>query len=164
MIFVSLGTQDMPFTRLLQMVEEAIQEGTIQEKVIAQVGCTPYTGSLIETFQYCDQATMDAYVEQANYLITHGGTGSIIGALKKGKKVIAVSRLSKYGEHNNDHQTQIISQFSDTDYILECKEGEALSDVIKRLQDFQPQTFISNTQNVLAFLEEYIEGVLGGKR
>lgn len=164
MIFVSLGTQDMPFTRLLQMVEEAITEGAIQESVIAQIGCTPYTGNLIETFEYCDQATMDTYVEQANYIITHGGTGSIIGALKKGKKVIAVSRLAKYGEHNNDHQLQIISQFSDTDYILECKDGESLSDVIARLQDFQPQAFISNTKNVLSFLEDYIEGVLGGKQ
>ena len=162
MVFVSLGTQDMPFTRLLAMVEEAIDQGVIQEEVIAQVGCTNYQGNKIKTFEYCDQATMDQYVEQASYIITHGGTGSIVGALKKGKKVIAVSRLAKYGEHNNDHQLQIISQFVDTEYILECQDGGSMSECISSLQNFQPRQFISNTKNVLSYLEEYIDGILGG--
>ena len=52
-------------------------------------------------------------MEKANIVITHGGTGAIIGAVKKGKKVIAVPRLAKYGEHVDDHQLQLIKQFDD---------------------------------------------------
>ena len=101
MIFVSLGTQDKPFPRLLDLIDEAIKEGAIKEEVIAQVGCTPYSNGLIKTFEYCDSETMEKYIEEASYVITHGGTGSIVGALKKSKKVIAVSRLEKYKEHLN---------------------------------------------------------------
>ena len=35
MILVTLGTQDKPFVRLLEAVEKQIENGTIQEKVIA---------------------------------------------------------------------------------------------------------------------------------
>ena len=163
MVFVCLGTQDKQFERLLSLVEEAIDEGTITEEVIAQVGCTPYHGTKIKTFDYCDSETMDEYIQKASYIITHGGTGSIVGALKASKKVIAVSRLEKYKEHHNDHQLQIISQFVDTGYILDCKDGEKLSTVIKHLETFTPLPFVSNTHNVLAFLENYINSVLGGK-
>lgn len=52
-------------------------------------------------------------MEKANIVITHGGTGAIIGAVKKGKKVIAVPRRAKYGEHVDDHQLQLIKQFDD---------------------------------------------------
>lgn len=163
MIFVCLGTQDKQFERLLHMVEEAIDDGVITEEVIAQIGCTPYNGSKIKTFEYCDSDTMERYIQEASYVITHGGTGSIIGALKASKKVIAVGRLEKYKEHHNDHQLQIISQFVDTGYILDCKDEVKLSEVISKLDTFTPLPFVSNTHNVLAFLEEYIDSVLGGK-
>lgn len=163
MIFVCLGTQDKAFSRLLDLVEEAIEVGAIQEEVIAQVGCTSYHGDKIKTFAFCDSDKMEEYIQEANLVITHGGTGSIIGALKAGKKVIAVSRLQKYKEHTNDHQLQIISQFVDTGYILECKEGEKLADVLAKLEDFKPLPFVSNTANVLEYLQEYIDSVLGGK-
>ena len=163
MVFVCLGTQDKQFERLLHMVEEAIDEAVITEEVIAQIGCTPYNGEKIKVFEYCDSDTMDDYINKASYIITHGGTGSIIGALKASKKVIAVSRLEKYKEHHNDHQLQIISQFVDTGYILDCQDGTKLSDVIRSLDTFTPLPFVSNTHNVLAFLEEYIDSVLGGK-
>lgn len=60
-------------------------------------------------------------------MITHGGTGAIIGAVKKGKKVIAVPRLVKYGEHVDNHQMQIIKQFSEMNLIygvLDCDRLE----------------------------------------
>lgn len=164
MVFVCLGTQDKPFDRLLKMVEEAIEEGAIQEEVIAQIGTTKYQGNKIKTFQFCDSEQMDQYIQEASLVITHGGTGSIIGALKAGKKVIAVSRLQKYKEHTNDHQLQIISQFTQTGYILECKDGEKLSSVISQLDSFTPAVFVSNTENVLAYLKEYIDHVLGGAK
>ena len=39
-------------------------------------------------------------------------------ALNAGKKVIAVTRLEKYGEHINDHQIQNNEAFSTNGYVL----------------------------------------------
>ena len=40
MIFVTVGTQDVPFDRLIRAVEREIEKGTIKEEVIVQCGCT----------------------------------------------------------------------------------------------------------------------------
>ncbi|MBR3840688.1 MAG: beta(1,3)galactosyltransferase EpsH [Erysipelotrichales bacterium] len=160
MVFICLGTHDMAFNRLLSMVEECIDSGVINEEVIAQCGCTKYSGEKIKCFDYCPSDEMDNYIKNASYIITHGGTGTIVSALKMGKKVIAVNRLAKYKEHTTDHQIQIISEFVDTGYILGCYEGDLLADKIKELSTFTPNVFVSNTENVLAYLREYIDSVL----
>lgn len=160
MVFVCLGTQDMPFPRLLKMVEKCVEDGVIEGEVIAQCGCTKYEGDLIHTFAYCSSEEMEEYIAKADYIITHGGTGTIVTALKLHKKVIAVNRLAKYKEHTTDHQIQIISQFVDTGYILGCGENDDLGEKIKELQSFEPQEFVSNTENVLNYLRGYIDSVL----
>ena len=60
-------------------------------------------------------------MSKASFIITHGGVGSIISSLKLNKKVIAVPRLSKYNEHVNDHQLQIIEDFDKQGYIIGTK-------------------------------------------
>ena len=72
-------------------------------------------------------------MEKANIVITHGGTGAIIGAVKKGKKVIAVPRLAKYGEHVDDHQLQLIKQFDDL-----ADPRMNVSDMVVNLLDVLP--------------------------
>lgn len=47
MIFVTIGTQKFPFDRLLKKIDELIESGFIKEKVIAQVGNSAYSLSLI---------------------------------------------------------------------------------------------------------------------
>ena len=72
-------------------------------------------------------------MEKANIVITHGGTGAIIGAVKKGKKVIAVPRLAKYGEHVDDHQLQLIKKFDDL-----ADPRMNVSDMVVNLLDVLP--------------------------
>ena len=63
-----------------------------------------------------DEVPQDEFaklVDKADVIITHGGVGSIITAITKGKKVIAVPRLGKYNEHVNDHQVEIIESFNE---------------------------------------------------
>ena len=50
--------------------------------------------------------------------MSHGASGSIMKALNADKKVIAVTRLEKYGEHINDHQIQNNEAFRDNHYVL----------------------------------------------
>ena len=64
-------------------------------------------------------------------VITHGGTGVIIGAVKQGKKVIAVPRLASYGEHVDDHQVQLLREFDGMNLICACYDSEKLGDCIR---------------------------------
>mgnify|MGYP002867149211 CR=1 FL=1 len=106
MIFVTLGTQDKSFKRLLDALEQAIESGIIKEEVIVQAGFTKYTSPTMKIFDLIDREDFNKYIEKCDLLITHGGVGSIITGLKNNKKVIAIARLAKYKEHVNDHQLQ----------------------------------------------------------
>ena len=111
MILVVLGTQDKQFTRILEAVDKEIEKGTIKDKVVVQAGQTKYESKNMEIFDLVSAPEFDKLIEEARIIITHGGAGSILTAIKKNKKVIAAARLEKYKEHHNDHQKQIISEF-----------------------------------------------------
>lgn len=159
MIFVTLGTQDKEFKRLLEAVDKEIEKGKIKEKVIAQVGCTKYESDNMEIIDYIDQDTFNKYLKECSLLITHGGVGSILSALKMGKTIIAAPRLAKYKEHVNDHQIQIVESFSDEKYILGLKDFSKLGSLIDKAKTFKPKKFISNTDNMIKNLEEYIDNI-----
>ena len=159
MVFVTLGTQDKEFKRLLEAVDEQIEKGNIKEEVIAQIGCTKYTSKNIKLYDYLDQEDFDKYLKKCSLLITHGGVGSILSGIKIGKVVIAAPRLKKYKEHVNDHQTQIIESFSKEKYILGLMDLNNFPSVLEKAKTFKPRKFASNTDNLIEHIENYIDNI-----
>ncbi len=159
MILVTLGTQDKAFTRLLNCIEEEIKKGNIKDKVIVQAGYTSkvYKSDNMEIFDLIDRDEFTEYVKKCDYLITHGGVGSILTGLKNNKKVIACPRLFKYKEHLNDHQLQIVNEFSKEGYILSFNDGDKLEDTLKKLEKFKPKKYVSNTENVVKMISDFID-------
>lgn len=157
LIFVTLGTQDKPFSRLLEAVEKAISDGFINEEVVVQAGFTKYKSDKMKIFDLIGQEEFSAFMNQADLLITHGGVGSIITGLNLGKKVIAAPRLAQYGEHVNDHQLQIIKSFEQKKYILPLYKFEELRTVLQASKNFAPEKFESNCLHFLDLIERLIE-------
>lgn len=153
MILVTLGTQKQQFTRLLNYIESL----DIKDEIIVQAGHTKYKSKKMRIFDFVDYEKMAEYVDKANIIITHGGTGSITGPLKKGKTVIACPRKSVYCEHVDDHQEQIVNIFYEEGYILKLDEDTNLSELIKQAKSFKPKKFISNTKNFIDKLKKNIE-------
>jgi len=157
MIFVTLGTQDKGFPRLLEAIDREIENGTIKEKVVVQAGLTKYESPNMEIFDLIPADEFDHYIEESDLIITHGGAGSILSAIKKGKKVIAAARLAKYKEHTNDHQKQIVKEFASQGYILELRDFYKLGKLIEKSKSFCPKKFESNTDNMIKLVSNYIE-------
>lgn len=157
MILVTLGTQDKGFPRLLKQIDEEIKKGNIKEKVIVQAGCTKYESANMEIFDLIPSDEFDKLVARADLIITHGGVGSILTAIKKNKKVIAAARLKKYKEHTNDHQIQIVKEFAKDGYILELRDFSKLGKLIAKSKTFKPKKFVSNTPNMVKMIDDYIE-------
>ena len=157
MILVLLGTQNNSFHRLLEEVEKNIENGTIKEEVIAQKGYTKFESNKIKLFDEVPLEEMKKLINQANIIITHGGVGSIITAITKGKKVIAVPRLKKYKEHVNDHQTEIVEAFNREGYIIGIQDVSELEDALKRIKEFTPKKYEKNTGNIIKIIEDFIE-------
>lgn len=157
MILITLGTQDKSFKRLLEAVQTQIDNGVINEKIVVQAGCTKFTSKDMEIFDLIPYDKFDDLISKCDLLITHGGVGSIITGLKNNKKVIAAARLEKYKEHTNDHQLQIINNFSKSGYILALDDFSKLDEVIEKAKTFVPKKYESNTSNVIRIVEEYID-------
>lgn len=159
MIFVILGTQDKPFSRLLNALEKEIKKENIKEKVIVQAGSTKYKSKYMEIYDYLDMKSFNKYINDADYIITHGGVGAILDSIKKNKKVLVVPREQKYDEHENDHQIQITERFTKMGYILSCMNTKNISLKIQELKDFKPKKFVSNNKKLISKIEEYIDNL-----
>lgn len=159
MIFVTLGTNDESFERLLKAIDKEIENGNIKQRVVVQAGCTKYTSKNMEIVDLLPREEFDRLISECDLLITHGGVGSILSGINNGKKVIAVPRLSKYNEHGNDHQLQIVENFSKRKYILELKDMNKLTKTIEKAKTFKPQKFVSNTNNIIKMIEDYIDNI-----
>lgn len=160
MIFVTLGSQKFQFDRLLKRVDELIEEGIIKEEVFAQIGASTYIPKHYEYVNFLDREKFAEIMDSCNTVITHGGTGVIIGAVKKGKKVIAVPRLAQFGEHVDDHQLQLLHQFDELGIICACYELEQLGESYNTAQNTQYRTYESNTAVIIQSIEEYLESLV----
>lgn len=159
MILVLLGTQDKPFTRLLKELDKLIEKGIIKEEVIVQAGLTKYESQNMEIF---DLKPVDELMElqnNADIIITHGGVGSILSAVKMNKKVIAIPRLAEYGEHTNNHQIQIVNEFYKTGYILKADNPCDLKNVLKNIDNFKLKKYKSNNKKFVKLIEDYIDSI-----
>ena len=159
MILVTLGTQDKSFIRLVKEIDRLVENKVIKEKVVVQLGCTKFKSKNLETFDLIEFDKLEKLTKDASLIITHGGVGSILTGLKYDKKVIALPRLSKYKEHTNDHQIQIVNEFYNTGYILKCDEPKELESVLKQVKDFKPKKYKSNTANLVKMIDDYIESI-----
>ncbi len=104
MIFVTVGTHEQQFNRLVQCVDELKIKGVIKEKVVIQTGYSTYKPKACEYSDFFPYKKMVSFVDEARIVITHGAPSSFIMALQVGKVPIVVPRRRDYGEHVNDHQ------------------------------------------------------------
>ena len=137
MILVLLGTQNNSFHRLLEEIDKNIKKGNINDRVVVQAGFTKYESNNMEIFDMVSQEELDKLLDEADLVITHGGVGSIMGAIRKGKKVIGVPRLKKYGEHVNDHQLEILDTFKKQGLIVGINSVEELEQALKDVENFK---------------------------
>lgn len=152
-----LGTQNNSFHRLLEEVDRLIEIGRINEDVIVQAGYTKYESDNMKIIDFVSDDEIEKIEQQADLIITHGGVGSIIGSIEKGKKVIAVPRLKQYGEHVNDHQLDIVESFDKLGYIIGIEDVSQLGEALQRVDKFKPKKYIQNTGNIIKIVEDFID-------
>lgn len=160
MIFVTVGTHEQPFNRLIKEVDCLKKEGIITDEVFIQTGFSTYEP------QYCDWKNiisypeMEDYMNRADIIITHGGPATFMGAIAKGKKPIVVPRQEKFGEHVNDHQLEFAYQVKNRyDNIEVIEDIKTLQQFLKRDLRTSKST-ISNNKKFNEQLQQLIENMM----
>lgn len=157
MILILLGTSIYEFNRLLNEVQRCIDNGVINQEIIVQAGGTKFTSEQMKIFDLIAEDELEELMKKSDVIITHGGVGSIVSAVKLRKKVIAVPRLQKYGEVANDHQIQIIDNFAKEGFIIGIHDVSELEEALKQVNEFEPKVLESNTQNIINIIKEFVD-------
>ena len=164
MILVLLGTQNNEFKRLLNEIERNIENGNITEEVIVQAGFTKNESNKMKIIDMIPKNELLDLVKKANLIITHGGVGSIQMALQENKKVIAVPRKSKYAEHVNDHQCQIVENFDKKGYLIGIDSVDGIEEALKKAKDFIPVEYKKCESNIINIIDKYLQFGVGGQK
>ena len=110
MIFVTVGTHEQGFERLIKEIEKLKLDKTIDEEVIIQEGYTKYEPKECKVYKLIAYDDMIKYMNEARIIITHGGPASFMMPLSINKIPIVVPRQKKYNEHVNNHQVEFVKQ------------------------------------------------------
>lgn len=106
MIFVTVGTHEQQFNRLVRAADEyAASSG---EEVFVQTGYSTYEPTSCAWSKFVPFDEMKKRMEGADVVVTHGGPSSFIEAMAAGKVPVVVPRKGELGEHVNDHQTDFV--------------------------------------------------------
>ncbi len=157
MIFVIVGSQKFQFNRLLKKLDELIEQGAIADSVFAQIGESDYIPKHYPSEAFLDRTAFAAKIAESDLVITHGGTGAIVGALKQGKHVITVPRRAQYHEHVDDHQFEIIGQFGSMGMVCPCYDLKDLGEKIQEAAVTPVAPYESNTASIIQSIETFLE-------
>lgn len=113
MIFVTVGTHEQQFNRLIKEIDRLKKEGIIQEDVLMQTGFSTYEPKYCEWKKMLSYNEMNEMYEKADIIITHGGPASFMKALEMKKVPIVVPRQAQFDEHVNDHQVDFVKLVED---------------------------------------------------
>ena len=137
MIFLTIGTTEFPFDRLLKAVDEAMCNLRLNEQLIVQSGVGDYQFKYpnVKVFKDLPFNKMVYYLKNARVVITHGGPATIFLALKYSQnKPLVVPRSEKFGEHVNNHQVIFTKDLSRRNLIkVLLPEEDLLNRIISHL-------------------------------
>ena len=103
MIFVTVGTHEQQFNRLIACVDGMKQRGEIQEDVVIQTGFSTYEPQSCQWAKTFPYQKMQQLVAEARIVITHGGPSSFFAPMMMGKIPVVFPRSKHFSEHVNDH-------------------------------------------------------------
>ncbi len=133
MIFVTIGSavKGIEFTRLIKKMDEIA--GMIDEEVVMQIGTVPYEPQSAKYFRYAPYQENLSYFQKASLVVGHGGTGTILNALRFQVPIVVVPRRHDYGEHVDDHQMELAQQLVGHELIEVVYELESLEPAVKKM-------------------------------
>ncbi|HFR3539344.1 TPA: glycosyltransferase [Streptococcus suis] len=154
MIFVTVGTHEQQFNRLIKEIDLLKKNGSITDEIFIQTGFSTYEPKYCKWKNLLSYSEMEDYMLKADIVVTHGGPASFMDAMSKGKATIVVPRQKKYGEHINDHQIEFCKKIVEKGYELT---------VIKDVSDLKNYLNKSNIQQVKLnhkrFVHSFIETI-----
>jgi UDP-N-acetylglucosamine transferase subunit ALG13 len=155
LLFATVGAT-LPFPRLVDAVASLKRNGAIAEEVVIQRGVGAPAPPGVDSFETAPFQDMIANMRRSRIVICHGGTGSLITALREGCHVIAMPRRFAYCEHYDDHQEEITASFRERGLIQVANSPDELLAALRALEGRPPVVATSDYSDLIAHLDHVI--------
>lgn len=161
LMFVTVGAT-LGFDRMIETVAALKRAERIPERIVFQTGSgvAPVgMGADVEIVQDLPFDAVQALLQRAKIVVTHGGTGSLITALRAGCNVVAMPREFARKEHYDDHQSEITSAFEARGLILTAHDEAGMAKALDTARHRTPTLATTDPSELRAFLSAEIEKV-----
>lgn len=156
MIFVTVGTHEQPFDRLIEYMDKLVQNGKVAEEVVIQTGYSTYEPRHCKWQTLFSHDEMAQKIANARIVITHGGPSSFIAPLRIGKVPIVVPRKKELREHVNNHQVDFSRAVSERmGTIIVVEEIENLGRIIEEYGNIVDAMNNGMHSNNIGFCKEF---------
>ena len=155
LLFATVGAT-LPFDRLVESVAALKARGEISEAVFVQTGIGGAHPAGVETVETLPFDGMIAKLREADIVVCHGGTGSLITALREGCRTIAMPRLFSRGEHYDDHQEEITEALRARGLIAVAKSEDELAAALKEVRGRKPPMATSDPAALIAYVQKLL--------
>ena len=162
MIFVTVGTHEQQFNRLVEYMDRWAKEH--DEDVIIQTGFSTYEPRVAKWSKLYPYKEMIEYVDKARIVITHGGPSSFIMPLQMEKIPVVVPRNHKYDEHVNNHQIDFCRKVADRQgNIIVVEDVQELGETLERYEEIvenMKNGLVSNNEVFCREFEKIVAGLI----
>lgn len=161
MIFVTVGTHEQPFNRLIQAIDKLKQMNAITDDVFIQMGYSDYVPQFCDYKPFLSFDEMSHYMETADTVICHGGPATFMNAVFLGKHLIVVPRLKRFNEHVNDHQLEFLEAISETYHLVYTEDVNQIGALLTNKQSVAQG--VSNNEAFCIQLSQAIDELVNKK-
>lgn len=163
LMFATVGAT-LKFDRLVRTVAAAKAAGAIPERVVLQTGEggeQPKTDG-IEAHEALPFDRVLDLLRDADLVVCHGGTGSLITALREGCRTVVLPRTFARGEHYDDHQVEIARAFADRGLVTVVEDEAEFTDKLAEARAKPPVRATTNPAQLIEFLRGQVAAWTGG--
>jgi UDP-N-acetylglucosamine transferase subunit ALG13 len=157
-IFVTVGTNEAPFDRLLAAVEQ-LHDG----EIVVQHGSSSIRPRNATCYDFLPFERVLDYVRRATAVVMHAGAGSILVALMNGRRPIVVPRLKRFGEAVDDHQLHFARTLNDRGLVTLAESTPSLPVLVAAPTHLHPLTEPAGSSPLAEDLRRYIASVVDRK-
>lgn len=152
MFFVTVGTHEQQFNRLLEEIDKLKGDGVIEDEVFIQTGFSDYEPRYCQWKKMLTYEEMEHYIDSADVVITHGGPSTFMGVFASRKIPIVVPRQQKHEEHVNDHQLE---------FAYKLRDRYSYFPIVDKIEELESaiQESLSTTSEFVSHNHEFCRGL-----
>ncbi len=124
MIFVTAGTEQYPFNRLMRWLDILQQHDLLQDEIVVQYGNSTYLPEGSKVYKFVKEERFKGFIQDARLVIAHCGEGTVLLLDSLQKPYMLVPRTHAFGEHVDNHQIEMALALSEMDVPVAWSLGD----------------------------------------